>query len=465
MVKKSLFVLLAVLFAAIPLTAQGGWIKNYGDEYYDETGRMVQETTDGGYVVFGNVSSGAGSRDMWLVKTDAQGDTQWTRVYGAEAPEYCYSGQETAEGGYILAGFTQSFGAGNTDIWLVKTDAVGDTQWTKTYGGPEDQWATYVGQTLDGGYMIIGETESFGPCDDGNIWVIKTDSKGDTLITHFYGDTLYNDLHCANRSTPGHYVMVGAIWSVSDEYYSMIEIDWEGYEWSSYPYDPRGYTPTIITHVQLGHAGHVLSGGAYHIDDVSGGPALWISELSIIDGYEIWSARYGGYDSEVFEVGNCIRQTTDSGYIVASNYWTLIKTDKVGDSLWTRTYEGYPKYVLPTSDSGYLVTGLRDGDLWLLKTDANGDTVTVGVEEQVIDPPVEWSVVSPIGGRIRLRYTNCPQGFHAEVFNATGRKVDEVHATESSGMIIWGRCYGPGVYFIRSTSARSSSTQKVLLLR
>ncbi|MBA7609841.1 hypothetical protein ES703_17035 [subsurface metagenome] len=462
--KRFPVLVIVTLLVAILQPIHAGWTRTYGGVEMEWGGKLL-ECPDGNYVVLGATASyEAGKGAIWLLKINEEGDTLWTRTYSGDSADSPAWFEETSDSGYIIVGNTRSFGAEDVDIWLIKTDRNGDTLWTKTYGGPEDQWATYVGQTLDGGYMIIGETESFGPCDDGNIWVIKTDSKGDTLITHFYGDTLYNDLDCANRSTPGHYVMVGAIWSVSDEYYSMIEIDWEGHEWSSYPYDPRGYTPTIITHVQLGHAGHVLSGGAYHIDDVSGGPALWISEASLRDGYEVWSARYGGYDSEVFEVGNCIRQTTDSGYIVASNYWTLIKTDKVGDSLWTRTYEGYPKYVLSTSDSGYLVTGLRDGDLWLLKTDANGDTVTVGVEEQVIDPPVEWSVLSPIGRRIRLRYTNYPQGFHAEVFNATGQKVDELHATGAFGTITWGKGHSPGVYFIRDVW-ESGVTKKVVLVR
>jgi hypothetical protein len=460
-----------VIFAAIMLAAsvaypRAGWTRTYGGDN-GEVGIFILESSDGNYIVLGGTTSfGAGGNDIWLLKVDQEGDTLWTKTYGDLASDWASWMEETSDGGYIIIGGTKSFGAGENDIWLIKTDSNGNILWTHTYGGEEEDWASFVGQTVDSGYIIIGETESFGPCNEGNIWVIKTDSAGDTLLTHYYGDTLYNNLDCANKNRWGGYIMVGAIWSVSDEHYSMIEVDYNGYEMWSYPYYEGPCTPTFIAHVQPGHWGHVLAGQAYHIDDVSGGPALWICETSTMDGYQLWSARYGGYDNgEYYEMGNCIQPTSDSGYIVVADPWTLLKTDKNGDSLWTRIYDGYAYYVLPTSDGGYLVTGSKGGDLWLLKTDANGDTIPPAVEEQVMDSSSDWDVCSPVGTRVTLRYSDYPQGFHASVFDASGRKVDELHSAHPSGTITWGDDASRGVYFIRQVSDNSTISYKVVLVR
>jgi len=149
--------------------------KTYGRTYWNWA-YSVQQTSDGGYIVAGETYSfGAGSTDMLLFKTDAFGNVQWAKTYGGGMDEYAIV-QQTLDGGYILAGSTRSFGAGWYDILLIKTDANGNIQWAKTSGGTGYDGAYSVQQTSDGGYIVAGYTEAFGAYD---AFLIKTDANGD----------------------------------------------------------------------------------------------------------------------------------------------------------------------------------------------------------------------------------------------------------------------------------------------
>jgi hypothetical protein len=123
-------------------------------------------------------SFGAGDFDIFLIKTDANGNRIWAKTYGGTSDDYAYSVQQTSDGGYIVAGVTWSFGAGYWDIFLIKTDANGNLQWAKTYGGIGDDEARSVQQTSDGGYIVAGYTYSFG-AGYNDFFLIKTDANGD----------------------------------------------------------------------------------------------------------------------------------------------------------------------------------------------------------------------------------------------------------------------------------------------
>jgi hypothetical protein len=122
-------------------------------------------------------SFGAGSRDLFLIKTDVNGNIIWAKTYGGTSDDYATSVQQTSDGGYIVAGETQSFGAGYRDILLIKTDANGNIIWAKTYGGTDWDKALSVRQTSDGGYIVAGYTYSFG-AGSRDLFLIKTDVNG-----------------------------------------------------------------------------------------------------------------------------------------------------------------------------------------------------------------------------------------------------------------------------------------------
>ncbi len=125
----------------------------------------------------GTYSFGAGGYDIFLIKTDANGNVQWAKTYGGTSGDFAFSVQQTSDGGYIVAGWTYSFGAGGGDIFLIKTDANGNIIWAKTYGGTYEDYAFSVQQTSDGGYIVAGGTYSFGAGWD-DIFLIKTDANG-----------------------------------------------------------------------------------------------------------------------------------------------------------------------------------------------------------------------------------------------------------------------------------------------
>jgi hypothetical protein len=185
------------------------WTRTYGGEDCD-VGYSVQQMTDGGYVIAGTttpcIGGSADSADVYLIRTASSGDTLWTRKYGGGGDDWGYEVQQTTDGGYVIAGDAWSFGGGNWDAYLVKTDSSGDTLWTRRYGGDDDQHGRSVQQTMDGGYVIAGDTGSFLARE---VYLIKTDSSGDTLWTKRYGRDDDHGGLSVRETTDGGYVIAG----------------------------------------------------------------------------------------------------------------------------------------------------------------------------------------------------------------------------------------------------------------
>jgi hypothetical protein len=151
----------------------GEWNVAFGDSGVDR-GQAVQQTADGGYIIAGYTDSfGAGLYDMLLIKTNSSGTQEWMKTHGGSGRDYGHSVQQTADGGYIVGGYTLSFGAGSEDVWLVKTDANGDEEWSQTYGGTSTDVGYCVQLAADGGHIVAGYTLSFG-AGMHDVWLIKT---------------------------------------------------------------------------------------------------------------------------------------------------------------------------------------------------------------------------------------------------------------------------------------------------
>ena len=172
-----LFVLLSFSSIIRVGASSGMWNQTYGGASFDGAYALV-ETSDGGFALTGSTDSfGAGNADFWLVKTDASGNMEWNQTYGGAENDGAYALVETSDGGFALTGFTDSFGAGDVDFWLVKTDGSGNVEWNQTYGGASFDGAYALVETSDGGFALTGETDSFG-AGDTDFWLVKTDENG-----------------------------------------------------------------------------------------------------------------------------------------------------------------------------------------------------------------------------------------------------------------------------------------------
>jgi predicted secreted protein len=185
------------------------WQKTYGGDGDDITA-SIQQTADGGYVTAGYTTSfGAGDFDAWVLKLDASGEIQWQKTYGGSSNDFARSIQQTADGGYIVAGFTYSFGAGEDDVWVLKLDASGEIQWQKTYGGSNGEEAYSIQQTADGGYVVAGGTTSFG-AGGLDVWVLKLNAKGEIQWQKTYGGSVDDFAYSIQQTADGGYVMAGS---------------------------------------------------------------------------------------------------------------------------------------------------------------------------------------------------------------------------------------------------------------
>jgi hypothetical protein len=188
------------------------WNKTYGGTNNEYVYSMVQ-TTDGGYALAGYTNSfGAGSYDFYLVRTDSFGNKLWNKTYGGTSGDYGWSVVQTTDGGYALAGHTRSYGAGIEDVYLVRTDSAGVMLWNRTYGGTGSDYGYSVVQTSDGGYTMTGYTQSYG-AGGQDLWLVKTDSSGNLLWNKTYGGM---DMDCefsVVQTSDGGFAVVG--WTLS----------------------------------------------------------------------------------------------------------------------------------------------------------------------------------------------------------------------------------------------------------
>ncbi|MFH1736095.1 MAG: T9SS type A sorting domain-containing protein, partial [bacterium] len=206
------------------------WSQTYGGNTLDH-GWSVRQTSDGGYIITGETDSfGLSSVDVYLIKTDADGNEQWSQTFGGILQDVGKSVQQTGDGGYIITGYTESNSTSSVDICLIKTDASGDAQWSRIYGGSGDDFGRCVQQTTDGEYIIAGYTSSFGIGYYYDVYLIKTDADGDTLWTSTYGGSDDDVGYSVQQTLDGGYIVTGITCSYgageNDVY--LIRLDSEG---------------------------------------------------------------------------------------------------------------------------------------------------------------------------------------------------------------------------------------------
>lgn len=185
------------------------WQNVYGGSNFD-VAYSIQQTADGGYILAGEtLSFGAGLTSVYILKLNGNGEEEWDRTYGGERWNYAYSIKQTTDGGYIVTGETDSFGKGRSDFYIIKLDNEGNKVWEKVYGGSEVDYAYSIQQTTDGGYIVAGSRESFG-AGEYDFYVIKLDSNGNKIWEKTYGGNLSDIAHSVQQTTDGGYIIAGS---------------------------------------------------------------------------------------------------------------------------------------------------------------------------------------------------------------------------------------------------------------
>ncbi len=325
------------------------------------------------------------NEDVEFIKRNENGYNQWSKTFGGESNDEGFSVQQTSDGGYIIAGYTQSYGQDGAEIYLIKTDKNGDKEWEKIFGGG---FGFSVQQTRDGGYIITGGRYSHDGIESG-LFLIKTDKEGneewERTFKEGYGKSV-------QQTSDEGYIITGAKFSYTGggcnpiDYHDLwlIKTDKNGHkEWErrfGKNNDDVGYSVQ-----QTSDGGYIITG--YTESYGRSGYDVWVIKTDK-DGNKEWERTFGGKEEDV---GASVQQSRDGGYIIAG--WTssyerdgydvyLIKTDRNGNEEWERVFrrsrDDRAYSVQQTSDGGYIITGETEShsrgksDVCLIKTDKKG---------------------------------------------------------------------------------------------
>ena len=418
------------------------WTKTYGG-VGDDYANSILLTGDGGYIFVGTTYSfGAGEGDVWIVKTDSLGYTLWTKTYGDSGSAYANSIQPTTDGGYIIAGGMED------SVWILKIDGSGDTLWTRRYKPWTRECVGHdVKQTSDGGYIVSGELPQNHPQGFNVAILIKTNSVGDTIWTTFRYEGSGNSVV---QTLDGGYIVAGEVemWEYCPAIF--LKTDSVGnHLWCQVYYTDPVYNNSAKCILEKADSGFIACGSLY--EDIC---------LFRLDshGDTLWTTCFDNNNNH-YDTGYCLSKTLDGGYIIVGNssFWwdypdaVIFKTDSLGSIQWSAVFgdslsDCCLRSVRQTSDNGYVAVGYTNAtdagsfDIWLVKFSPD-----VGVvEEDKISIESPFSVTTIFRGSLQL-----PEGKTCKVFDITGRIVEPNRIT----------C---GVYFIEIDGV---VTQKVVKVR
>ncbi|TKJ41064.1 hypothetical protein CEE37_05200 [candidate division LCP-89 bacterium B3_LCP] len=475
--------IISILILSVSSIAQPSalWSQTFGGSGTDG-GFSVQQTSDGGYIIGGSTeSSGAGGSDVYLIKTDASGSEQWTQTFGGSSGDYGESVQQTSDGGYIITGYTLSFGAGEIDVYLIKTDASGIEQWSQTFGGSGDVYGYSVQQTIDGGYIIAGYTEiTFFNTD---FYLIKADASGNLLWSRTFGGSETDKGYSVQQTDDGGYVIAGRTSSYGAGSYDV------------YLVKTNASGDTLLTRTfggsssDFGSSVHQTDDGGYIIAGYTYSYGVGDADLYLIktdaSGTEQWSQTFGGSSEDM---GKSVQQTSDGGYII-TGYLTpdgaistdlyLIKTDASGMELWSQTIGGgfydYGNSIQQTNDGGYIVAGATSSygaggsDVLLIRLDSETGVINLDQPQPLtysllhsfpnpFNPTTTISFSLPVAGSVKISVYDIQGNLVttlADKWLAPGSYQAPFNAGDLSS----------GIYFARITTGDFTQTQKLVLMK
>jgi len=498
------------------------WQKCYGGTLGDD-GTWLEPTSDGGYVIAGatnstdgDVSSNQGSNDYWVIKIDAVGIIQWQKTYGGSSIEAARCIKQTTDGGYIVAGTSNSndgdvtghHGATTSpDHWVIKLSASGVIQWEKSLGGSSVEDGTGVQQTSDGGYLVSGFTQSF----DGDVtgihsgaadyWIVKLTSNGTIQWQKVYGGSADDVGLSAQQTTDGGFVIVGSSYSNNGDvtghhnstsyidYWvvktdSMGTIQWQKSLGGSYDDEAN-----VIQ--QTSDGGYIIAGQSVSNDgDVSGNHGLsrdtWIVKLDN-SGVIMWQQSYGGTGTDI---AFSIHEISTGGYVfagssdsndgdVSGNHGVMdiwaAKISASGVLAWQKCMGGSAsencRRVKQTSDGGFILvggTGSVDGDItfnhgqgevWVIKLDPLNSVDEVNAKDAALIYP------NPAQNELYI-YASSEEWARSVCYlsNALGERILFDKVAYDQNRILLGLSHLPnGIYYLELRNSFKVITKKIII--
>lgn len=502
------------------------WQKSLGG-LGDDWAQSIAETKDGGYIIAGVSASDDGDitghhgaamiDDCWVVKLDGTGSLQWQHSLGGTGNDGAYSIRQTSDDGFIMAGYSYSNDGdvaghhgttGYPDCWLVKLDSSGVVQWQQSLGGTLWEKALAVEQTMDGGYVLAGESFS----DDGDItshhgstaysdgWVVKLDENGVIVWQKSLGGSSHDAIYSIYQTNDGGYVVAGYTSSADgdvtglqgEDDYWVAKLDGSGtIEWQQALGGTFSERARSVT--QAADGGYVIAGWSRSVDGAVTGnsdfewSSFWIVKLDNIGGLQ-WQQSYGG---SYIDEAQSVYQTTDGGYIVAGwskssdgdvtnshgsiyhDYW-VIQLDTQGNLQWQKSLGGSlddgANCLLQTTDGGYIVAGFSEsvdsdvtgnhgiGDYWIVKLAAFTGMEPVKNLQDVIS-----IYPNPVSSLLQVHLPSSLPG-ELSMMNSLGQLVD-VSFPAASLVTIDVSGLTTGLYFLRWTDGVHSKTGIVSVAR
>lgn len=368
------------------------WYKAYGDSQSDNAYKVVEDA-NGNLIICGSATTpGVTDYDVLLVKTDADGNQLWRKTFGTTEWDIAYSIDIATDGGFILTGLTYGGTQGEADVLLIKTDADGNVEWTKFHGGPLDDSGSDIKVNPNGGYTIIGKTESFGQGDSDG-YLINTDINGDLVWQKTIGASGFEEGTACVWKSNSVLGVCGNSNSYSGDGNSDLFV---------YTYNANGDSLNGKTYTNFG--GNPVSDEFARDMDVSSDNGFIIT----------------GFTGGLSDAGDML----------------ILRTNDAGFYSWAKSYsaEYDDGYSIETAhDGGYIMCGQTDAgadiaNIFLVKVDANGDTSVVAISD-IDDPFIEIS-------RSTLVYPNPNSGvFQISLPDGVGRNID-VQVVDVQGRVL-----------------------------
>lgn len=398
---------ISVLILDVGLSAgQTSWTKTYGGTY-DDLFYSVKQDSEGGFVATGVTYSYGNQGQVYILRTDSLGNQIWAKTRGGSSDDAGQSVLQTDDGGFLVAGWTKSYGPGiptYANVYLIKTNLTGDTLWTRNYGGADEDCGYGLQKTADSGFIIAGSTKSTGAGEE-DMYCIKTDSTGDTVWSRAYGGAATDKAQAIACASTGGYLLAGNTFSFGP-----------GTPDSSNGYlvriDDNGDTLWTRTFGGIGNDGFhgvcAVPGGGFVAVGWSSGSGLSVDLFMVrIDdnGDTLWTKLIGGTGHDD---GFCIEPTPDGGFAIGGftdSYGAggldvyHVKTDSLGSVLWTKTFGGtqwdFGQSIGATADGGVIMGGFTYSfgtgtpthcNAYLIKTDENGNVGVSGKPPAITNP-------------------------------------------------------------------------------